>query len=172
MRSALIVSVSPDFMIWLEALSRYPAFQECVPLNERLLEERYDLELVTRFCFLYNISQSMLRLTALRDLPSLLDDWSVQQAQSFPSLNGHVEVVFKSTFDFIACNGGESVFRRYDHMRQESRGSFLNTAFEIFALGTGYNIAKGNPLERWPASSRHRFGFYKWSLCRLMGPPW
>jgi hypothetical protein len=25
--------------------------------------------------------------------------------------------------------------------------------------------------ERWPVSSRRRFGFYKWSLCRLMGPP-
>ena len=146
MRSALIVAVSPDFMIWLEALTRDPAFQECVPLNERLLEERYDLELVTRFCFLHNIVQNLLTLTALRDLPSILDDWAIKQAQSFPSINNHLEIVFKRTFEHIARNGGEAVFRRYDTNRCESRGAFLNTAFEIFALGTGYNLANGNPL--------------------------
>jgi hypothetical protein len=29
--------------------------------------------------------------------------------------------------------------------------------------------ASATITERWLASSRHRFGLYKWSLCRLMG---
>lgn len=146
MRSALIVALSPDFLSWLEELSRFPAFKECVPLSERLIEERYDLELVTRFAFLHKIGKEMLSLSKLRDLPSLLDDWCVTEAQSNPTGIPEVEVVFKETFNHIELNGSDKVFLRYDAKKAESRGPFLNTSFEIFALGTGYNIAQGIPL--------------------------
>ncbi len=148
MRSALIVAISPEFLVWLESLTHHPSFQECVPLNERLIEERYDLELVTRFLFLHNMMNDMLSLSKLRDLPNLLDDWSIKSAQTFPEGVYKLEAVFKSTFDHISDNGSEFIFKRYDPNKNESRGSFLNTSFEIFALGTGYNIANGIKLNK------------------------
>ena len=40
-------------------------------------------------------------------------------------------------------NGGEVVFRRWDRDDGRFKGSFLNTAFEVFALGVGFLISQG-----------------------------
>ena len=147
MRSALLVATSPEFFVWLEALSSYPAFQNTVPLSERLIEERYDLELVTRFIILHNMPASDLTLKRLRDLPTLLDDRSVELAQIFPEGAEKAASTFRETFDYISEHGGELVFRQWDQTKKEFKGSFLNTAFEIFGLGVGFNIANGVALK-------------------------
>jgi hypothetical protein len=143
MRSALLVAVSSDFFVWLEGLSSYGPFVECTQLSDRLIEERFDLELVTRFLVLHNRPESKLTLSSLRDLPQVLDDESVNLATGFPKKTTSLAKTFKKTFDFIADRGGDEVFRRWDNRKREFKGSFLNTAFEIFGLGIGYHIANG-----------------------------
>ena len=54
--------------------------------------------------------------------------------------------MFTATFDFIASHGADKVFRRWNAERQEFKGSFLSTAFEVFALGIGYHMAQGTPV--------------------------
>ena len=147
MRSALLVAVSSDFFAWLEELARHPSFLESTQLSERLLEERYDLELVTRFLVLHNRPAERLTLTALRDLPGVLDDEAVRLASSYPLTADSLANTFKTTFDAIAAGGGENVFRKWDTDKKEFKGSFLNTAFEVFALGIGYHIANGTPYK-------------------------
>jgi hypothetical protein len=144
LRSALLVAVSPDYFAWLEELSTSSAFVDTTLLSERLIDERYDLELVTRFLVLHNWDDSKLKLSALRDLPQILDDASIELAGSYPKGFRKLASTFHETFDVIVANGGEDVFRRWDPKRQEFKGSFLNTAFEVFALGIGYHIANGN----------------------------
>ena len=147
MRSALLVAVSSDFFAWLEELARHPSFLETTQLSERLLEERYDLELVTRFLVLHNRPAERLTLTALRDLPGVLDDEAVRLASSYPLTADTLANTFKTTFDVIAAGGGENVFRKWDTDKKEFKGSFLNTAFEVFALGIGYHVANGTPYK-------------------------
>lgn len=141
LRSALLVAVSPDFFSWLEKLSRHESFIEVMDLSERLIEERYDLELVTRFLVLHNWPQNKITISALRDLPKILDDEAVRLATSFPEKADLLEKTFYNTFDGIMENGGDLVFRRWDAKKGEFKGAFLNTAFEIFGLGYGYRIA-------------------------------
>lgn len=143
MRSALLVSVSPDFFSWIEGLSRHPSFVECVQLSENLITERFDLELVTRFLVLHNKPEAELTLSQLRDLPQLLDDKMVAMATEFPNGDIRAEETFKSTFDLIAENGGELVFRKWNVAKSSFQGSFLLSAFEVFGCGLGYNIANG-----------------------------
>lgn len=143
-RSALLVAVSPEFFGWLEELALYPAFVTSTSLNERLLEERFDLELVVRFLVLHNKPKDQLTLSALRDFSQVLDDESVAMASNYPASTIKMETTFKATFDFIANNGGEKIFRRWDESRNEFKGSFLGTAFEVFALGIGFHIANGS----------------------------
>lgn len=143
-RSALLVAVSTDFFSWLEGLATYPSFVQCASLNERLIEERFDLELVLRFLVLHARPAALLTLANLRDFSQVLDDESVALATRFPEASQELERVFVETFDTIAANGGEKVFRRWDEARQEFKGSFLGTAFEIFALGLGYHVANGS----------------------------
>jgi hypothetical protein len=143
MRSALLVAVSAEAFAWIEELSRYGSFVECTLLSDRLTDERYDLELVTRFLFLHNRPGNRISLTALRDLPQLLDEESVTFASNFPDGASHYEQTFKQTFDVVRNGGADRVFRRWDTKAKEFKGSFLNTSFEVFGLGLGYRIAHG-----------------------------
>lgn len=141
LRSSLVVAVSPEFFAKLEELASYGSFVECVSLSERLIDERFDLELVSRFLVLHKWPNSKVTLTALRDLPQVLDENIITIAGSDKKARASIELVFKTTFDTIANFGGEQVFRRWDDKKQEFTGSFLLSAFEIFALGIGYHIA-------------------------------
>jgi hypothetical protein len=147
-RSALLVAVSAEFFAWLESLAEYPSFVQCVCLNERLIEERFDLELVVRFLVLHQRPKEKLTLSSLRDFSQVLDDEAIALAYSFPVGADVLRQVFEQTFDFVAANGGEKVFRKWDQGRSEFKGSFLGTAFEVFALGVGYHIACGAPYRQ------------------------
>jgi hypothetical protein len=140
-RSALMVAVSADAFSWLEKLASSKHFRICTQFSERLLEERYDLEIALRFLVLHNRPESGLRLTSLRDFSQVLDNESVRIAEEYPKNARKLERVFTKTFEIVASNGGDLVFKKWDPRRKEFIGSFLNTAFEIFGLGLGYCIA-------------------------------
>lgn len=145
MRSAMLVAVSLEFFSWLEKLASYPNFVESTLLSDGLLDERYDLELVLRFLVLHARPAELLSLVELRDFSEVLDNESVSLAASFPAASEQLQRVFESTFDFIAKNGADRVFKKWDIEKHEFKGSFLNTAFEVFALGVGYHVAHGTP---------------------------
>ncbi|WP_338701333.1 DUF262 domain-containing protein [Bradyrhizobium sp. 26S5] len=141
LRSSLLVAVSSEFFTQLENMATYPSFVECVSLSERLVEERFDLELVTRFLILHNWPNEKLNLTSLRDLPKVLDDAIVRLAIDGRSSHRQLAKVFEDTFDLISASGGQQIFRRWDNQKGDFTGSFLLSAFEIFGLGVGYHLA-------------------------------
>lgn len=145
MRSALLVAASPEFFARIERLASLDTFRASVSLSEKQIEERYDLELVTRFIVLHDWPDDRMTATALRDLPQILDDASVTLATQYPSGFDELEAVFERTFRIIAENGDEDVLRRWDPARQEVRGPFLTSAFEIIALGLAFNISRREP---------------------------
>jgi hypothetical protein len=145
MRSALLVAISIPFYNWLEELSRYEPFTESVVLSERLIEERYDVELVTRYLVLHNWPGNKMNQSALRDLPQILDDKSVEFALSNPNGSTIFSNIFRKSFDLIVSNGADDIMRRYDPASGEVKGSFLNSSFEIIALGLGYHMANDTP---------------------------
>lgn len=143
MRNALLVGASPDFFAWLEGLATSPAFSETVLLPENSTDERYDLELVLRFLVLHARPTSEFSVAGLKDFSTLLDEEAVGLAGSPRSALQKLERTFHKTFDVIARNGGANIFSRWNAGKQAFQGSFLNTAFEVFALGIGYHIANG-----------------------------
>lgn len=143
LRSALLVGTSPAFFAWLQTLAAHPSFKSIVLLNERLADEQYDLELVLRFLVLHNRPAEKLTLKELRDFTEVLDSEALALAQGHPTAAPALEATFKTTFDFLANNGGEQVFRRWDPERGAFKGPFLNTSFEVFALGVGFHVAGG-----------------------------
>jgi hypothetical protein len=165
LRSALLFAVSPNTLKWLESLASYSNFVETVAISDRLRDERFDLELVVRFVVLHNWPDGVISLSALRNLPELLDDKMVEFAKSNTDGSPGIEIVFKKTFDFIASGGGENVFRKWDPAKAEFRGSFLSTAFEVFALGIGYCLARDRPLKSDLLAAVKKF----WELPKMSG---
>ncbi|WP_112330724.1 DUF262 domain-containing protein [Cereibacter johrii] len=146
-RSALLVAVSPDFYEWVEVLARSDNFTSAVQISDRLIDERYDLELVLKFFMLCQLSGEDLILSRLRDFNSVLDDFSVRMASEYPGNRDVLEHVFEESFRIIQDRGGPDLFRKWDKEREEFRGAFLNTAFEIFAAGIGYNVMADNGVK-------------------------
>lgn len=146
MRSALLVAASPDFFARIERLASLPTFRASMPLSDKQIEERYDLELVTRFLVLHDWAANRLTNSNLRDLPQVLDDEAVRMATQYPEGFDRLEATFVDTFNIIAANGDENLFRRWDASRGEFRGAFVTSAFEIIALGLGYHIARGEAV--------------------------
>lgn len=148
LRTSLLVAISPEFFAQIEKMALYKSFTECVSLSERMVEERFDLELVTRFLILHNWPEAKLNLTALRDLPKVLDDEIVKVAMSKASSQQSLIKIFEATFDLIAKSGGQELFRRWEKPKNGFTGSFLLSAFEIFGLGVGYHLANKQPVKK------------------------
>lgn len=144
MRSALLVAVSSEFFAWIERLASRPSFVACTLLSDRLIDERFDLELVLRFLILHSKPASELTVSALKDFSQMLDDKSVDMATAYPSNIDEMERVFNATFDHIVANGADKIFRKWDSSVDEFKGSFLNTAFEVFGLGIGFHFFAGS----------------------------
>jgi hypothetical protein len=141
MRSALVLSVQPAFYEWVESLASSEAFVEATRLGDRDIEVKYDIELVLRFLILHNWED--VSASAFRNFSTVLDDHAVGLAEQFPANQDELARTFTETFDVLLNEGGGDVFRKWDPIKKSFSRGFLNTAFEVVALGLGYLIANG-----------------------------
>lgn len=142
-RTALIAGVESRVLVWLHQLSKHDGFVQSLALGDRLLDEQFDLELILRFLMLHDREIKGKR-GGLGDFPSKLDTWSVNFAERFPERSDELEATFSTTFDIIASNGSESVFRKWDVGYEAFRGGFSSTSFETIALGIGFHVSRGS----------------------------
>ena len=140
-RNAVLLMINPDAYHWISSLGEDENFQNCIALSERLLSERYDLELVTRFLVFRNIEENELR--SVGNIGEFLTDRISEIAQSddFQATREKEETAFKSTFTCLANSLEERSFRKYDLVKGKHLGGFLISAFESIALGIGHNVA-------------------------------
>ena len=139
-RNAMLLMVSPDAYHWIESLGKDDNFQNCIALSDKALDERYDLELVTRFLVFRNIPENDLR--SLGNMGGVLNDRisDLVQSKNFPNARQEEDVAFRSTFHYLANSLAERSFRKYDPEKNGHRGGFLISAFETIALGIGHNV--------------------------------
>lgn len=136
LRNCLILLYAPKSLSWLQELSAYPAFQECIALSDKAREEQYDTELVVRFLTLRKFDPN----TSIRDLGIFLDDQILSLFGSKTFDQSHEEAVFKRTFDLLASSLEDRSFRRFDVQKDRFGGGFLVSVYEVVAMGLGYYL--------------------------------
>ncbi|MGE0227637.1 MAG: DUF262 domain-containing protein [Dehalococcoidia bacterium] len=141
-RSALLVSVNPEFQRWIEEAAKSERFAGTTALSDREIAEQFDLELVVRFLVLHD--REDVSRSALRGRGEFIDDQALRLAESFEVLQSNLSSTFVTTFDLMAAAGPE-VFRKWDVARERFSGGFLSTAFEVIAMGVGFHVARGTP---------------------------
>ena len=151
LRNAILIMVNPDAFRWIEDLGTDENFQDCIALSDRMLSERYDLELVTRFLVFRNLEES--QLGSIGDIGEFLTDRIVALASRdrFQQEKSVEEEAFRVTFACLAASLGDRSFRKYDTAKKRHLGGFLISAFEPIALGIGYNFAdysRANSVKR------------------------
>lgn len=138
-RSCLMVMVKPALFHSIQELTKYESFTSCVILSDKNIEEQYDLELVIRFICLRN--ETIESINNVSDLSAFLDKKIVEKMKDQDYDWGQEISTFKITFDKIAQQIKENAFQRYNKPNEKFSGGFLVSAFEIVALGIGYNPA-------------------------------
>ncbi len=137
MRNVIMIMVNPSFYEWMESLALDENFLLCTALSDRAREERYDLELITRFLALRKRPNSRLHID---DLGNFLDDEAERFAGDESFDTTEEQAVFTTTFGLLAAHYGDDIFRRYDRTKKRHFGGFLIFAFEVFAIGLGSRI--------------------------------
>jgi hypothetical protein len=146
-RNCVLLMLNKKLYELMRSLANYEPFKNCIALSDRLYEEQYDMELVLRFILLFDKSQE--------DINKLGDDVSVFLTEEMrkmaldQELNySHIETAFKKTFDILNDTTGDNSFKRYKPEHDRFLGGFLLSAFEVVALGIGYNYENLPPAEK------------------------
>jgi hypothetical protein len=131
-RNCLLIMLNPTAMEWLEGITRIESFQECVPLTERAVAERYDMELALKY-----LALSKLKLDA-RDVSEFLTDAIEELFVKQNIASASERERFEKLFSLLRAATGDATFRRFTGDR--FLGRFMDSAFEPIALGLGANL--------------------------------
>ena len=137
-RNCILIMVNREAYFWIEELSKDDKFITCCPIPDRLLLERYDLELVLRFALLYNAT--IKGVSEINDLGQFL---TVEMRQKLaPGVTDLelIKCIFLRVFCVLEKACGDNALRRYDRSKSKFSGPFLISAFELVALGVAANI--------------------------------
>lgn len=126
-RNSLMIMIEKKAYNWFKELSFNNDFLETLSLSDRLIEERYPMELALR-----NIALTYYSYSTKKELRDFFDEVteSILEATDF-KYDEYKERFFR-TFALLNKIGGEDVFKRYDG--QNFKGKFLESALKLSLL--------------------------------------
>lgn len=134
-RNCLMVMTNPELFHRISELSHNEDFVNATRLSDKQKEERYDMELVTRFICLRHSSDEEVKVVA--DLGEFLDDKIVSLFDD-SNVNWDEEIaIFNRTFKTISDALDEEAFCKFIVEKERFRGGFNIGAFEMIAVGLG-----------------------------------
>ncbi|TVP67059.1 MAG: DUF262 domain-containing protein [Nodularia sp. (in: Bacteria)] len=137
-RNCILVMFNRDMFHWMKGLSQNEMFRECIALSERPIEEQYDIELLLRFLVFRTLEDREMRKIG-NDLSVFLTDKMIEMAKNENFNYSEEETAFNQTFQILYEQMGSDSFRRYSPTKDKFLGGFLVSAYEVIALGIGYN---------------------------------
>ena len=143
LRNCILVSLNPDLYRWMKKLSVNEHFQSCIALNDKSIEEQYDVDILCKFLVLRKID--IHQTHKIVDIDTFFTE-KIKDIANDTNFNFDEEqAAFEKTFQILdECMAGES-FRKYDVKKQKFSGGFMLAPFEVIALGIGYNYQQYNP---------------------------
>lgn len=132
-RNCVGIMLDRSFQTWLVECANLPSFVMAISQTETAIEKQAHIELVLRFHAFRHIPY-----TAGLDVHEYLDDALVRLIQLGSFDRAKEFKVFERTFSLLSTALGESAFKRWNG--QEFTGKFLQSVFEVVALGVSKNI--------------------------------
>ncbi|BAY16490.1 hypothetical protein NIES21_23190 [Anabaenopsis circularis NIES-21] len=137
-RNCILVMFNREMFHWMKKLSQNEMFRECIALSDRPVEEQYDMELLLRFLVFRTLEEREMRKIG-NDLSGFLTEKMVEMAKNKEFNYEEEEDSFSKTFEILYEQMGSDSFRRYSPSKDKFLGGFLVSAYEVIALGIGYN---------------------------------
>ncbi|MFA4934850.1 MAG: DUF262 domain-containing protein [Candidatus Methanoperedens sp.] len=139
-RNCLLIMIKPDFFNWIRELGEYESFLNCISLADKLIDEQYHLELISRFFIFKNIDVEEYKNREESDLGEFITNKMLEYSDPRNFDRDREMRIFKKTFDLLNYILSDSSFKRYNDTKSIFEGKFLVSAFEAIAIGIGSNI--------------------------------
>lgn len=150
-RNCILLMLNKNLYKLMRSLADRESFKSCIALSDRLYEEQYDMELVLRFILLFDKDNESIQALG-GDVSVFLTDRMREMALKEDLDASHIEKAFDVTFNLLSEATLDNSFKRYKSQNNRFLGGFLLSAYEVIALGIGYNYQ--NPLTTDQISDR------------------
>ncbi len=147
-RNCLLVMLNKDFYLWLKSLSEDEHFLNTVSLAERLIDEKYNMELALRFLILSQLDPNEVK--GLQDFGEFVTEKMVEIAKNQQYDRVSNETTFRKTFKLLDKTLGEMSFKKFATDKDRFEGKFLIASFESVAIGLGKNIVAWDSIPFGP----------------------
>ena len=148
-RNCLMVMTNRELFKIIRKMSEYQYFVDTLPLNDKAIEERMDMEIVTRFICLRHEEPDYFK--KVDDFSDYLNDKIISLFKD-ETIDWELEKrVFKKTFDAIYETMRDEAVCRYFIEENKFKGGFYIPAFEFVAVSIGRhegNVDKTHLKER------------------------
>lgn len=134
-RNSVMVMMNKPIYERFNSLSNNKFFVEAINLNERLMNEKYNMELALRF-----IGINQFEFNSKMHVSDYLDEVSKKLCAYSDEQFDALEADFNSVFSLIHSVAGESSFRRYKDGKYI--GGFQESTFEFITIGVYKNRDK------------------------------
>lgn len=141
-RNCLMVMTNREAYLKMREMCDYQPFQNTLSLNEKALQERFDMELVTRFVCMRH--ENVEKYASIRDFSDYLNDKivSIFKEENF---DWETEIqIFKKTFSSIDNALHDDAFCKYNVSEQRFKGGLYLPAFEFVAVSIGIKNGEVN----------------------------
>lgn len=144
-RNCLLLMLKKEAYLWLKEMSDISDFRDCLNLTERLVEEKYQMELVLRFLILakydeqLSIDENDIGPYITSQMKALMVDRDFEFAQEAE--------LFRKVFSLLKKTLGEDAFRRYSAAKGRHEGQFSVSLYECISAGVAFGFQSGNDAD-------------------------
>ena len=139
LRNALLIAANRDAYRWLETLANLSEYRAVADFSGKNIEEKYHMDVALRFVIFRTLGLD--RLSEIKNnIHEYLSDRVLDLADQSQEWFDREAQAFEHTFTALNEAGGADTLRRYNASKEKSEGGFSLTAFEVVALGLGYNF--------------------------------
>jgi hypothetical protein len=147
-RNCILVMIDRTFFEWLDSLTRIESFIETTSLSDKLLAERYDMELALRFLLMAGADEAELRTVG--DVGVYLTDRMIALAKDGSFNRAATYNEFKMVFDTLCGQMGVDAFKRYSTGKNRHEGAFLVSVYEGVTAGVKQRVGAGKDVNSIP----------------------
>lgn len=134
-RNCLMVMTDRSKYEIVQNLSKDVHFRATLRVNDKMIRERYDMELTTRFICLRK--ESIENIGNVRDFGEYLNERIIALINNPQTDWDEEERIFRRTFEYLDDKMSDSAFCKYYEDVDRFKGGLSVGAFEVIALGLG-----------------------------------
>lgn len=140
-RNCLIIMLNEDFYNKINELKTMSEYRDCVDLTENKNEIEFPMELILRYFILkhnnidftkYNLSSDLLSVFIDKETSNIIKDETFVLEQEIS--------IFKRVFILLSEILNSNTFRKYNEIKSDFEGPFLQTSFEGILPGLANHI--------------------------------